>query len=65
MTNLEKIQSSIDSNADIKIAEFVGEINQTTFLYFIEWNEGIELRDGSYDVEIDENDVVTILDHLR
>ncbi len=65
MTNLEKIQSSIDNNADIQIAEFVGEMNQTSFLYYIEWNEGVGLRNGSYDVEIDENDVVTILDHLR
>lgn len=65
MTNLDKIQASIDGNTDIKFSDFIGEIHQSSFLYYIEWNEGLGLRDGSYDVEIDENDVVTILDHIR
>lgn len=65
MTNLEKIQNHIDNHADIQTAEFVGEMNQSSFLYHIIWNEGIDLRSGGYDVEIDENDVVTILDHIR
>lgn len=65
MTNLDKIQNHIDNNADIEFADFVGEMNQSSFLYHIQWKEGVGLRNGSYDVEIDENDVVTILDHIR
>ncbi len=65
MTNLEKIQQWINLNPQIQLAEIVSQITETLFLVSIDWVEGVELRNGGYDVEIGENDTITFLPHIR
>lgn len=65
MTNLEKIQQWVESNPDINSIEIIGEVTDTLFIMHIFFNEGVQYRSGLYDVEIDETDNITFLDHLR
>jgi hypothetical protein len=65
MTNLEKIETWVESREDIIEYFDPRQIEGNLYLVTLIFVEGSEYRSGGYDVTINDDDTITFLDHLR
>jgi hypothetical protein len=61
---MNNIEQFLTDNSTIKHFYQVSQIDETTFVYYIDFIDE-ELLDGIYDIKVNDDETITYLRHIR